>query len=40
MTITGTAPAVTVTRYWKTGIVIGSLPLDGITDGDPASAAE
>ena len=38
MTITETAPAGTVTRYWKTGVVIGHLSLDGITNGDPASA--
>ena len=38
MTITETAPAGIVTRYWKTGVIIGSLSLDGINDGDPASA--
>jgi len=38
MTITETAPAGAVTRYWKTGVIIGQLSLDGITDGDPASA--
>jgi hypothetical protein len=38
MTMTETAPAGTVTRYWKTGVIIGHLVLDGITDGDPASA--
>jgi hypothetical protein len=38
MTITGTTPPGAVTRYWKTGVVIGSLSLDGIIKGDPASA--
>lgn len=38
MTITETVPAGTVTRYWKTAVIIGSLSLDGITDGDPAAA--
>jgi len=39
MTITEPAPAGTVTRHWKTGVIIGSLSLGGITDGDPARAA-
>jgi hypothetical protein len=39
MTVTEPVPAGTVTRYWKTGVIIGSLSLDGITDGDPASSA-
>jgi hypothetical protein len=38
MTVTEPAPVGTVTRYWKTGIVIGHLSLDGIIDSDPASA--
>jgi hypothetical protein len=38
VTVTETALVSTVTRYWKTGVVIGSISLDGITDGDPASA--
>jgi hypothetical protein len=38
MTVTEPAPVGTVTRYWKTGIVIGHLSLDGIIDGDPACA--
>jgi hypothetical protein len=40
MTITDPSPAGTVTRYWKTGVVIGHLSLDHITDGDPASAVQ
>ncbi len=27
----------TVTRYWKTGVVIGSIGLDGIVSADPAA---
>jgi hypothetical protein len=38
MTITDTAAAGAVTRYWKTGVVVGHLSLDGITDDDPAMA--
>lgn len=38
MTATETAPVGAVTRYWKTGVVIGRMGLDGLTDGDPASA--
>jgi hypothetical protein len=38
MTVTERAPVGRVTRYWKTGIVIGHLSLDGIIDGDPACA--
>lgn len=38
MTITEPALAGTVTRYWKTGVIIGGLTLGDITDGDPASA--
>lgn len=38
MTITETALVGTVTRYWKTGVIIGHISLDGIIDGDPADA--
>jgi hypothetical protein len=38
MTSTDTAPAGAVTRYWKTGVIVGSLSLDGIAESDPASA--
>lgn len=36
MTIAQTIPSGTVTRYWKTGVVIGHLSLDGIVSADPA----
>jgi hypothetical protein len=38
MTVTEPGPVGTVTRYWKTGVMIGHLRLGGIVDGDPASA--
>lgn len=38
MTTAQTAPSGTVTRHWKTGVVIGRLSLDGIVGEDPAEA--